>query len=351
MSTELKTLTAANDALNDPVELRARMKRDGYLFIKRLFDPDAVLALRKDMLTVIQNGGWLVADTDPMDGIADVSRKCTEGDPGYTDVYHQVYSLQSFHEAGHWPSALDVMGKIVDGPVFPHPAKIARIWFPQFTEHTTPVHQDFVHFQGSFDTYTCWAPVGECPIELGGLAVLPQSHHVGKVLDHKFSLGAGSLVVEGAEQRGGWHSIDYEPGDALLFHSLTLHRALPNVTEDRLRVSLDNRYQSDLNPVAEHMLEPHLQGDPPVISWDEIYAAWTDATLQHYWLDRDGPVSPKDNSYGEQGFADMVDKARQGDAHAVLQLQRIVNNSPSSERGLAAAHVLKEEPLNVPRDL
>ena len=65
------------------------------------------------------------------------------------------------------------MGKIVDGPVFPHPAKIARIWFPQFTEHTTPVHQDFVHFQGSFDTYTCWAPVGECPIELGGLAMLP----------------------------------------------------------------------------------------------------------------------------------------------------------------------------------
>ena len=128
----------------------------------------------------------------------------------------------------------------------------------------------------------------------------------------------------------------------MLFHSLTLHRALPNVTEDRLRVSLDNRYQSDFDPVAEHMLEPHLQGDPPVVSWAEIYSAWPDTTLQYYWLDRDGPISPKDNTYGEQGFADMVDRARQGEAHAVLQLQRIVNNSPTSERGRKAAQILQE---------
>jgi hypothetical protein len=342
MTTELQTLRASNDAFDDPAELRARMEGEGYLFIKRLFSPDEVLALRKDMLTVIQASGWLMADTDPMDGIADVSKKCTEGDPGYPEVYHKVYSLQSFHEAGHWPAVLDVMGKIVNGPVFAHPTKIARIWFPQFTEHTTPVHQDFVHFQGSFDTYTCWAPVGECPIELGGLAVLPRSHRVGKVLDHKFSLGAGSLMVDATEQNGEWHSIDYEPGDALLFHSLTLHRALPNVTEDRLRVSLDNRYQSNLDPVAEHMLQPHLQGDPPLVSWDEIYAAWTDTKLQHYWLDRDGPVLPRDNTYGDQGFADAIDRARQGEAHAVLQLQRIVSNSPNSERGREAARVLQE---------
>ena len=42
-------------------------------------------------------------------------------------------------------------------PIMPHPQKIARIWFPKYTEHTTPKHQDFVHFQGSFDNITCWA--------------------------------------------------------------------------------------------------------------------------------------------------------------------------------------------------
>ena len=55
-------------------------------------------------------------------------------------------------------------------------------------------------------------------------------------------------------------------------------------------------------------------------------------------------MTPRDNTYGEQGFADMVDRARQGEAHALLQLQRIVNNSPNSERGLEATRVLQETP-------
>ena len=75
--------------------------------------------------------------------------------------------------------------------MLPHPQKIARLWFPQYTEHTTPMHQDFVPLPSSFSTYTFWAPVGDCPLELGGLAVLPGSHKIGKVREHHFSLGAG----------------------------------------------------------------------------------------------------------------------------------------------------------------
>jgi hypothetical protein len=37
-------------------------------------------------------------------------------------------------------------------------------------------------------------------------------------------------------------------GDALIFPSLTVHQALPNLTQDRLRVSLDNRYQALSQP-------------------------------------------------------------------------------------------------------
>jgi ectoine hydroxylase-related dioxygenase (phytanoyl-CoA dioxygenase family) len=58
------------------------------------------------------------------------------------------------------------------------PGHKVRIWFPKFTDHTTPTHQDFVHYQGSLDTLTCWAPVGDGPIELGPLAVLERSHKV-----------------------------------------------------------------------------------------------------------------------------------------------------------------------------
>ena len=322
------------------------MAEDGYVFLKELFNPDDILHLRREMLTTIQDGGWLVAGTDPLDGIADISRKCTEGDLGYTDVYHEVYKLQAFHEAGHWPNILEAMHKIVDAPVFPHPQKIARIWFPKYTDHTTPVHQDFVHFQGSFDTYTCWAPVGDCPINLGGLAVIPRSHRQGRVVDHHFSLGAGGLSIDVPQEEAAWHTTNYEAGDALLFHSLTMHKAMPNVTENQLRVSLDNRYQAMHDPIAEHMLTPHLNiaagtTASATLSWDEVYADWTDERLQYYWTSRDGPVNPRDMSYADRGTDEAFERARHGDPHARVKLERIVRSEPTSERGLAAASILE----------
>ena len=64
---KIKELRVSNDAMNDPEELRARMSEAGYLFFKKLQDPDKLWALRKEMLTTMQEGGWLVAGTDPMD--------------------------------------------------------------------------------------------------------------------------------------------------------------------------------------------------------------------------------------------------------------------------------------------
>ena len=70
-----------------------------------------------------------------------------------------------------------------------------------------------------------------------------------------------------------WLTTDYEIGDCLMFHSLTLHKALPKVTDNKLRVSLDNRYQSVQSPVADNMLEPHMSTAYP-LTWEEVYAEW-----------------------------------------------------------------------------
>ena len=142
----------ANDALGDSTELRRRLDEQGYIFLRQIMAKDKLLSLRQEMTEVLMEAGWLVAGTDPMDGIARIDAQCTEGDPEYAEIYHRVYSLEAFHQAGHWPEVLAVMEQVVGGPVLPHPQKIARLWFPQYTEHTTPMHQDFVHFQGSFNT-------------------------------------------------------------------------------------------------------------------------------------------------------------------------------------------------------
>ncbi len=345
----------SNDALDDEGELRRRLEAEGYLFFRKLQDGDKLRSLRRDITRVLMQGGWLVEGTDPLEGIARIEAQCTEGDIEYTAVYHEMYKLESFHRSGHWPEVMALIGKLVGEPVLPHPQKIARLWFPQYTEHTTPIHQDFVHFQGTYDTYTCWAPVGDCPIELGGLAVLPGSHRVSEPLEHHFSLGAGSLAIDEAELQGEWLTTDYEIGDSLIFNSLTVHQALPNLTEDRLRISLDNRYQHALLPIAEHMLEPHLQGHHP-LAWEQVYANWETDDLKYYWKKMDLQVLPRLTKWGEKGFAQALERAGSGDAQAQHHLRRILKRDPSSDQGRRARAVLEaagalpgEEPLGSQR--
>jgi hypothetical protein len=203
------------------------------------------------------------------------------------------------------------------------------------------MHQDFVHFQGSIETYTLWGPVGDCPIELGGLAVLPGSHKIGQVREHHFSLGAGGLAVDEEDLAETWLSTNYEAGDALIFPSLTVHQALPNYTEDRLRVSLDNRYQARDRPIAQHMLQPHLQGISG-FTWEQCYTGWEDEELQYYWKDLGLEVVPMSTQWGDKGFAEALDLARGGDERALFQLRRIARRDSESERGQRAVQLLDE---------
>ena len=340
----MSELRIDNDAIEDAAELRQRIATTGYVFFKSLQDTDRLRSLRRDIFGVMMEGGWLRAGTPIEAGIANIDSQCTEGDLEYTEVYHQVQRLQSFHRSGHWPEVLDVMGKIIDDVVLPHPQKICRLWFPQYTEHTTPTHQDYVHFQGSYDTYTCWAPIGDCPRQLGGLAILPGSHEPQVVKPHHFSLGAGLLAIDDDDLSGQWQTTDYEIGDTLIFHSLLAHRALPNDTEEQMRISLDNRYQSASIPISEQMLTPHLSGFSP-LSWDDVYAEWDAGEFQYYWKDHDLEVMPKQMQWANQAHQEVLERAAEGDAHAAHHLRRIVRHDPDSEQGQQARQILETSGL------
>ena len=315
---DLQEFRISDAILGDAAEMQRRLDEEGYLFFRHLQDPDELAALRLEILEVCRReGGWILPDTNLADGIADISQRCTEGNGAYTPVYHEVYRLESFHRAGHASVVMDLMTHLIGGPVMAHPQKIARLWFPQYTDHTTPAHQDFVHFQGAYRTYTCWIPLSRCPVELGGLALQPGSHKIDAVHDHHFSLGAGSLAVDEEIADGAWVTTNYELGDTLVFHSLTVHQALPSLTPDLLRVSLDNRYSSPKDPISAHMLEPHLSRLSP-LPWEKVYADWQTTDLQYYWRDEELNVIPKDESFSTIGFEDALSKASAGDAHALF---------------------------------
>ena len=175
--------------------------------------------------------------------------------------------------------------------------------------------------------------------------MLRGSHKVNRVLDHHFSLGAGSLHVDpAAHSELAWvngYSLNglRGRGDTLIFPALTVHKALPNVTEDRLRVSLDNRYQRVGDPIAEHMLNPHLSGMSP-LSWADVYASWSSDEFQYYWKEHNIPVLPKITTYLEQAFEEAIQLARSGDERARLHLRRMVLArscvSPGKTRGECA---------------
>ena len=352
--TNLQPFRVSNDALDDPAELRRRIADEGYLFLRKLQDPDKLWQLRLDVLEVIKAGGWIKPGTALADGRVDPARACTEGERAYADVYRNVQKLRSMHAAGHWPGVVDLIGELVEGPVLPHPMKIVRLWFPQYTEHTTPFHQDFVHFQSNLDVLTVWTPLGDCPLELGPLAVVEGSHKVGRVLEHHFSLGAGGQKVTKPEERGIPRCSDFEIGDTLIFGCLMVHGALPNETPDQVRASLDNRYQSRGLPVSEHQLNPHLVED---LAWEELYADWPDPDdeLKYYWKPFAFDVIPKDTGFGERAWAQALELAGHGDEAAILALQRAVANEtgtapatePATEPATAARRVLAEAGIPV----
>ena len=346
---QLVEFRVSNAALDNPVELNRRFQEEGYVFIRGLQDPGEILSLRREMMTTIQQGGWLAPGTTPSDGIAELSARCAEGDPEYTRVYHEVYKLEHFHRIAHSTDILNVLEILMGQPVIPIPQKIARIWFPQFTMHTTPVHQDFVHFQGNFETFTVWSPVGACPIELGGLALLPGSHKVGKILDHHFSLGAGGLTLDTKaeattheEINVPWHTTNYEAGDTLFFTALTVHKALENVTENHLRLSLDNRYTAVGNTICDYMLLPHLTTEQEPLSWDQVYKGWEHEELKYYWESLDHRVGDRDLRYLEKGFTEALSLGRQGDERAIIKLRRTIHRHPGTSDAEMASTVLKE---------
>jgi ectoine hydroxylase-related dioxygenase (phytanoyl-CoA dioxygenase family) len=148
------------------------------------------------------------------------------------------------------------MGKVVDGPAMLHRLRIGRITFPNNVTQTTAAHQDHWYIRGTPATYTIWTPLGDCPRELGGLAVLRGSHK-GGFIEHrqhpeKKYAGHGLADDQLPDAGGaGWVAGDFEAGDFLLFHSFTVHKALPNLTPDRLRLSTDNRYQREGDAIAD----------------------------------------------------------------------------------------------------
>lgn len=287
----------ATDLIGQPSALKARFDERGYLYLRGLIDPQTLLKLRQRIGQLCADAAWLKQDSDPTD-LLTWTKPSVEGEDDYFKVYDPLQKLEAFHSLAHDSAIVSVMQALLGGRCFPHPLSVARLMFPFNTPWATPPHQDYPNNQGTKDLYACWIPLGDCDIDLGPLAICPGSHQRG-LLPLKYALGAGHRQAFDAQQDFDWHSGAVHCGDVLIFHSLTVHRSLPN-TSDSLRLSVDFRYQRDGDDLVERSLSPHFGR----LSWPEIYADWQSDDLQYYWRQHDYRIVPWDNE-----LHDVIDES------------------------------------------
>lgn len=284
------TMIDSSPLLGDGSALRERGRRDGYLFFRNLLPREEVLALRAQMLSVLDRFGWREAGQDPWGGKIDleaINRIADDEmreDIGVSkEAYGAVQRLELLHAFPHHPKLVALYRELFDEEVLVHPRHIARMVTGHRCMVPTPPHQDFPLIQGTDRTWTCWFPVGDCPTSMGGLTVLRNSHQQG-YLPVGPSRGAGSIATQLCPNENEWVEVDYQAGDVLTFPSYTVHRALPCQDKSLVRLSLDVRYQPVGEPVQAKSLLPHCD-----LSWEEIYADWKSENLKYYWKN-DTPI-------------------------------------------------------------
>ena len=251
-------------------EARRRLGRDGYLFFRGFLPASDVAAVEEAVGgAVAATPGWMASDADPALWKAGPSAAAESyDDPDFLAMYRRVQSLQVFHElAGHRCIVSAVSG-LLGGEIFGHANHVARVVGPSERVPPTGNHQDWRPVQGAADTLTVWIPLADVAPEMGGLRVLEGSH-TGGVLPRDPERGA--IRIDDGDPR--WRTASYRRGDALIFHSLTVHGALPNTT-DTLRRSCEFRYQRVGDPAVPSTVRfPHWH--PSIPDWPELTEGWT----------------------------------------------------------------------------
>ena len=263
-------LRRSDDIAQDGAALRARMAEDGYLYVPGLLDVEQLRAARQyvvdrlaEMELLDDRFPRMEAVSLPDKGGAFMPDKLAHQNQALLDVLY-TGPMMKFYE------------RLLGGPV----RHFDYTWFRSVRgggTGTSP-HCDIVYMgRGTFNLCTSWTPLGDIPIELGGLMILEGSHRQRERLrkylkrdvdeyclnspDPKIAAGQGGWGKWGGqlsadpvslrEKMGGrWLTTDFRMGDVLVFGMATVHASLDNHT-NRFRLSSDSRYQLASEPADE----------------------------------------------------------------------------------------------------
>jgi len=258
----------------DSLSIKSEMETYGYVFIRDLLPKGDLEQLLRDMIGIASDEGWTIEGSAPSDRIANPAMACFDPEPKYKQAANRAFRLERLHALTHHPVLTDVMKRLVGPRLLVHPKPIARMIFPNCEAALLHAHQDNSGIAGSSESYTVWMPLHDCLQGQGTLEIKEASHLSGLLTTE------GYIKPETAPG-GDWVGGGINAGDAVFFHSLTVHRSTLS-TSSHLRFSVDCRFQSYDEAVSplEIVFPNQAKGGR---SWEATYANWEHDDLKYYW--------------------------------------------------------------------
>lgn len=218
----------------DPGELRRMAATLGYVYCPGLLSADSVESLSQQALQVVCDAGWGALNAGRCISTA------TPVDPDFTELQPLIQNTRAFSALRRDPALVETLSVLLGARPQHGWGDVFRVGVPNARHWTTPAHQDRSYLSCPEPVWTAWVPLLDCPRKLGPLAVLQGSHKQG-LRAHRSTGPRGQSL---GSIQGDWRSADYRVGDVCFFVDLCIHRALPNCTQDELRLSVDFRYSS-----------------------------------------------------------------------------------------------------------
>jgi hypothetical protein len=251
----------------DRKALWARLEREGYLYLKGALGQEMSLEFRKFYFEKLFDSGLLEVDSKPEDGIA------SSGEVNLAEVrrvlFDEIVPGETYLKFCTSSAVKGFFAWLFDGDVHLHKRKLIRHAKPNDT-WVTPAHYDLVYLrEGTQNLLSAWIPLGDCPVNRGGLTYLERSH---KHFETRDKLEGGTLRADhisydlpalANQLETRWLIADYQAGDMVVHSPYLVHASLNNTDPNgRMRLSTDIRYQRAVDPI--------------------------DARWQNHWRDDDG---------------------------------------------------------------
>ena len=253
LTTELRD---SNDILGSAVATRSRMEDDGYLLIRGLHDKAQVLAARRKILEKLTERGMLDPNASPMEGIFNPDYK--EGATTGSMNNKELTRSPEFRQVVEGERVMNFFSHFLGGEPLSFDFKWLRT---AGTGAGSPIHCDIVFMgRGTQNLYSCWTPIGDVTLDMGPLVICLGSHKFEKVRQTYGASDVDRDLIEGkfsddpveiVDKFGGiWATTEFEAGDAIIFSMFNMHGSLVN-TSNKVRISVDTRYQLASEPVDE----------------------------------------------------------------------------------------------------